>query len=81
MSEQNIANKFLGLWSLRAIEQQNPETGEWKEWETKIQGQFLYDQEGNMSVHITTVGYEDINLKFQNFNTSMPIEALKIIWR
>ena len=58
-TEQKETNKFSGLWSLYIMEQLNPETGEWSEWRNGMQGYILYDNKNNMSVHLTTEGYED----------------------
>ena len=73
----NDFNKFTGLWSLYIIEQQNPETGEWNEWRDGMQGYLLYDGQNNMSVHHTTVGYENTDLQFPNFTDTISSEALK----
>jgi hypothetical protein len=69
--------QFRGLWSLYAMEQQDAETGEWKEWRGGMQGYILYDGEGGMAVHLTTRGYEKFDLLFPNFNDSIPSEALR----
>lgn len=75
--EQKKLNKFTGLWSLHIMEEQNPETGEWSEWRNGMQGYILYDEQDNMSVHLTTAGYENTDLRFPNFVDSISIEALK----
>ncbi len=75
--EQHKPNKFKGLWSLHIMERLNPETGEWHEWRDGMQGYILYDGNGNMSLHLTTKGYEDTDLRFPNFVDSIPTEALK----
>ncbi|MEQ9426940.1 MAG: lipocalin-like domain-containing protein [Cyclobacteriaceae bacterium] len=75
--EKKETNKFSGLWSLHVMEQLNPETGEWSEWKNGIQGYILYGEKDNMSVHLTTIGYEDTDLRFPNFVDSIPNEALK----
>jgi len=77
VAEQKEQDKFIGLWSLSIMEQLNPETGEWGEWGNGMQGYILYDDRDNMSVHLTTVGYEDTDLRFPNFVDSISIEALK----
>jgi len=76
-TEQKEPNKFSGLWSLYIMEQLNPETGKWSEWRNGMQGYILYDDKNNMSVHLTTVGYEDTNLRFPNFVDTISHEALK----
>ncbi len=76
-TEQKEPNKFSGLWSLYIMEQRNAETGEWSEWRNGMQGYILYDDNNNMSVHLTTVGYEDTDLRFPNFVDTISHEALK----
>ena len=75
--EQKEQNKFSGLWSLHVMEQLNHETGEWSEWRNGMQGYLLYDGKNNMSVHLTTTGYQDTELRFPNFVDSISNEALK----
>lgn len=70
-------NRFSGLWSLCIMEQQDSVTGEWNEWRSGMQGYILYDGKENMSLHLTTKGYEDTDLQFPNFDDTIPIEALK----
>jgi len=70
-------SQFSGLWSLFIMEQQDTITGEWSEWRNGMQGYILYDDKGNMSVHLTTKGYEDTDLQFPNFIDSISNEALK----
>ena len=70
-------NPFGGLWSLSIMEQQDSITGAWSEWRNGMQGYIHYDDNDNMSVHLTTKGYEKTDLRFPNFNDSIPIEALK----
>lgn len=74
---QKEPNKFSGLWSLYIMEEQNPETGEWSVWRSGMQGYILYDDKNNMSVHLTTEGYEDTDLRFPNFVDTISQEALK----
>ena len=74
---QKDSTKFTGLWSLYIMEQLNPETEEWSEWRNGMQGYILYDGQNNMSVHLTTEGYEDTDLQFPNFVDSISHEALK----
>jgi hypothetical protein len=74
---QKDTNKFSGLWSLSIMEQLNAETGEWSEWRNGMQGYILYDGQNNMSVHLTTEGYEDTDLEFPNFVDSISHEALQ----
>lgn len=70
-------NKFAGLWELYIIEQQDPETKQWQQWRNGMQGYILYDDENHMSVHLTTTGYQDTELRFPNFVDTIPDEALK----
>ncbi len=70
-------NKFSGLWSLHIIEQQDSVTGAWAEYRNGLQGYILYDDRDNMSVHLTTKGYENFDLQFPNFIDTVSIEALK----
>lgn len=53
------------------------ETGKWEEFKNGMQGYILYDDQGNMAIHLTTVGYENTDLRFPNFDDNIPIEALK----
>ena len=70
-------NQLTGLWSLHIMEQRDSTTGEWNEWRNGMQGYLLYDHEDNMSLHLTTAGYEETDLRFPNFNDTIPIEALR----
>lgn len=76
-TEQKDSNKFSGLWSLYIMEQLNSETGKWSEWRSGMQGYLLYDDKNHMSLHLTTVGYEDTDLRFPNFVDTISHEALK----
>ena len=76
-TEQKEFNKFSGLWSLYIMEELNPETGVWSEWRNGMQGYILYDDKNNMSVHLTTLGYEDTDLRFPVFTDTISHEALK----
>ena len=76
-TEQKEHNKFIGLWSLYITEEQNSETGVWSEWRDGMQGYILYDDKNNMSVHLTTLGYEDTDLRFPIFTDTISDEALK----
>jgi hypothetical protein len=77
--EQTIESKFHGLWSLYAMEQQDAETGEWNDWRNGMQGYILYANDGYMSVHLTTKGYQDTALRFPNFTDTISTEALKYL--
>ncbi len=77
VSKQKPPNQFTGLWSLLAMEQMDPETGEWHQFKNGMQGYILYDDKDNMAIHLTTVGYEATDLRFPNFTDSISIEALK----
>lgn len=72
-------NRFAGLWSLYIMEQRDSVTGEWNEWRNGMQGYILYDEKDNMSVHLTTKGYENTDLRFPNFIDTIPNEALKYL--
>jgi hypothetical protein len=76
-NEQPVSNPFIGLWHLDVMEERDSMTGEWSEWRNGMQGYILYDDNGDMAVHLTTKGYQDTDLRFQNFTDSIPIEALK----
>lgn len=76
-TEQKAPNKFNGLWSLYIMEELNAETGVWSEWRDGMQGYILYDDKNNMSVHLTTLGYEDTDLRFPIFTDTISDEALK----
>jgi len=73
------SNRFTGLWALHIMEQVDTTTGEWNEWRNGMQGYILYDDRNNMAVHLTTVGYEDTDLRFPNFVDSISVDALKHI--
>jgi len=70
-------NPLSGLWSLYIMEQMNPETEEWQEWRKGMQGYILYDENNNMSLHITTAGYEKTGIQFANFTDTISEAALK----
>jgi len=76
-TEHKEPNKFSGLWTLYIMEELNSETGVWSEWRDGMQGYILYDDKNNMSVHLTTLGYEDTDLRFPNFVDSISNDALK----
>ena len=75
--QETDMNRFAGLWSLYIMEQQDSVTGQWSEWRNGMQGYILYDDKNNMSVHLTTAGYQDTDLRFPNFVDSISNEALK----
>ena len=75
--KQTEVGKFKGLWSLHIMEQKDPGSSEWREWRNGMQGYILYDGVENMSVHLTTSGYENAALEFPNFNDTVSLEALK----
>jgi len=76
-NKETDSNQFAGLWSLHVMEQRDSVTGEWNEWRNGMQGYILYDEKDNMSVHLTTKGYQDTDLRFPNFNDTIPVGALK----
>ena len=76
-TKQKETNKFSGLWSLYIMEQQDSITGGWSEWRNGMQGYILYDDRNNMSVHLTTKGYQNTNIQFPNFVDTVSTEALK----
>jgi hypothetical protein len=59
------------------MEQQDSITGKWQEWREGLQGYILYDDTNNMSVHLTTKGYQNTDLKFPNFIDTISVDALK----
>ncbi|MGI9530483.1 lipocalin-like domain-containing protein [Lutimonas sp.] len=68
---------FRGLWTLVSMEQLNSETDQWEEWRSGMQGYILYDGTNNMSLHLTTRGYEKTAIRFPNFTDTIPEDALK----
>jgi len=76
-NNQLETNPFGGLWSLHIMEQQDSITGAWSEWRNGMQGYIHYDDNDNMSVHLTTKGYQDTDLRFPNFVDSISNAALK----
>ena len=76
-SQPSVTDDFAGLWSLHIMEQQDSITGEWKEWRDGMQGYIMYDGDENMSVHLTTRGYEKSPLVFPNFQDTISVEAMK----
>jgi len=71
-------NKFSGLWELHIIEELDSITGIWSKSEDRVrQGYLMYDEKDNMSVHLTNKGYQNTELRFQNFVDTIPLEALK----
>lgn len=77
VSKQKELNRLSGLWQLHIMELQDAETGEWKEWRNGMQGYLLYDNDENMSLHLTLKGYQHTDLQFPNFTDTISIEALK----
>ena len=75
--EQKEKNPFTGLWSLAAMDQLNLETNQWQQWRDGMQGYILYDDLNNMSVHLTTSGYQDTEIRFPNFTDTISTAALK----
>ncbi len=75
-SKQKRFNKFNGLWSLHIMEQLNSETGEWSEYKEGVQGYILYDDIGNMAVHITAKDYENTDLRFPFLSDTLSNDAL-----
>jgi len=75
--QKSDKSKLSGLWTLHIMEQQDSTTGQWNEWRDGMQGFILYDDTENMSLHLTTKGYQHTGLEFPNFNDTISIEALK----
>lgn len=71
------SNKLTGLWSLEIMENYNEETENWEVWNGGMQGYILYDSDENMSLHLLTKDYEKTELRFPDFDDSIPLEALK----
>lgn len=76
-NQKTDSNRFSGLWSLYIMEQQDSVTREWNEWRNGMQGYIHYDDTNNMSLHITTKGYQDTELRFPNFVDTISNDALK----
>ena len=76
-AEEKATNQLSGLWSLHIMEQRDTTTGVWNEWRDGMQGYILYGEQGHMSLHLTTKGYEKTDLKFPNFIDTISIEAMK----
>ena len=76
VQQEKKHNPFEGLWSLHIMEQQDS-TGAWNEWRDGMNGWIMYDATENMSVHLTVEGYEETELRFPNFDPSIPEEALQ----
>lgn len=72
-------DKFVGLWHLYIMEQQDSVTGKWNDWRNGMQGYILYDNTDHMAVHLTTKGYENTELRFPNFTDTISMEALKYL--
>jgi len=73
----NTEDRLVGLWSLVVMENYNEVTGEWEIWNGGMQGYILYDDTENMSLHLMTKNYEQTDLRFSDFDDSIPLEALK----
>ena len=78
-TEQTAETPFYGMWNLHVMEQQNPDTGDWGIWRNGMQGHILYTNDGYMSVHLTTLGYENTQLRFPNFTDTISTAALKYL--
>ena len=76
-SKKDQRNAFSGLWYLSVMEQQDSVTGDWNEWRNGMQGYILYDGIDNMAVHLTTKGYEKVDMRFPNFVDTIAQEALR----
>lgn len=70
-------SKLTGLWALEIMENYNNDTGNWEVWNGGMQGYILYDSDENMSLHLMTKDYEKTELRFPDFDDSIPLEALK----
>jgi len=76
--KENIDDlKLEGLWSLQIMEVRDSITNTWSEWRDGMQGFLLYDDKGNMALHLTLKDYEKTDLSFPNFDDSISIDALK----
>jgi len=75
--EEKATNQLSGLWSLHIMEQRDTITDKWSEWRNGMQGYILYGEQGHMSLHLTTKGYEKTDLRFLNFVDTISNEALK----
>jgi len=70
-------NRLTGLWSLVVMDNYNEQTNEWEVWNGGMQGYILYDDDENMSLHLMTKDYEKTDLRFPDFDDTIPLEALK----
>ena len=70
-------NKLTGLWSLVVMDNYNEKTNQWEVWNGGMQGYVLYDNKDNMSLHLLTKDYEKTDLRFPDFDDTIPLEALK----
>ena len=59
------------------MEQRDSISGQWNEWRDGMQGYLLYGEQGHMSLHLMTKGYEKTDLRFPNFSDTISIEAMK----
>ena len=71
------SNNFTGLWKLHSIESKDSITGKWGKYKNENQGYLLYDNKDNMSVHITSKGYEKSGYSLPFGVDSVSLEALK----
>ena len=76
-SQDKSKNPIKGLWKLHAMEIRDSTDASWSQWRDGMQGYLLYDGDGHMALHLTTLDYEKTPLSFPNFNDSISLEALK----
>lgn len=68
-----------GLWELQSMKIRNLESGLWSDYRNGMQGFLLYDDNKNMTIHLTDKGYQNTALTFPNFTDTIDIEALKYL--
>ncbi|MBK5215018.1 MAG: lipocalin-like domain-containing protein [Flavobacteriaceae bacterium] len=71
--------KLAGLWRLESMKVRDTATNTWSNYKGGMDGYLLYDNSGHVALHLYEKGYENTDLKFPNFNDSIPLEALKYI--
>ena len=67
---------ITGLWKLESMMVKDS-LDNWSVWRDGMNGYLLYDGQGHVSLTLSVEGYEDSPLHYPNFDTSIPIEALK----
>lgn len=76
---QRPKNTLPGLWKLESMKVRDSATNTWNSYHGGMDGYLLYDEKGRVALHLYDKGYEDTDLRFPNFNDSIPLEALRYI--